>query len=307
MGRNKENVAFIGLGAMGLPMARRLIGAGHSVTVHDRSTDAYTAIAEIGGKAADSAAAAAKGADFLILMLPTIDIVDAVLEGAGQALAALPQTAIVVNMSTVSPSQNRALSERVTDTGRTFIEAPVARGPDHAAQGTLSILVGGPQPGFDRVLPLMQVMGESVLHCGDVGSASALKLATNYLGLASNIAAAEALAFARCFGVGEAEAIDFMMQTAAGKGYLGTVYPNKVLAGDLSPGFPAELALKDLGLALQSGRDAGLDLVIGDAITPLYAREVDAGRGRNDLTGIYRTILSGIDSLSGDDIQQHSQ
>ena len=275
---------------MGFPMANCLLKANVDLTVYDIANEACSALEANGAKVAATPAEAVVKADIIILMLPTINTVLAVLQDDQGALAAAPADATFINMSTVSPAQNRALARDVVATGRRFVEAPVARGPDHATTGELSILSGGKSAECEAVLPVLSILGESIRYCGDVGAASALKLATNYLGMASNVAAAEALTFAKAHGVEESDTIEFMMQTAAGKGYLGVVYPNKVLADDLTPGFPVELALKDLKLAQEAGAKIGLDLTIGNAMRPHYENEVSQGRGRLDLTVVYRSI-----------------
>ena len=294
MGSGRE-IGFIGLGTMGLPMAKCLLAAGYRVVGRDPQPEAMGQLKRAGGQGVRTAAEAAGSADVTILMLPDISVINRVLDGPEGVLAAVSRDRIVINMSTVSPTENRKLCDRLAQRGVRFVEAPVARGPDDAAVGKLSILVGGTRQDTDDVEPLLRVMGETVLHCGAIGSASAMKLATNYLGISSNIIAGEALALARSFGIDERFAIEFMMQTAAGQGYLGTVYPRKVLAGDTTAGFPIELALKDLKLALGAGEGKGLDMVVGKAIRPCYENAVRDGLGRRDLSALYTFAIRETD------------
>lgn len=283
-------VGFIGIGVMGMPMARNLIEAGHQVRAFDINAEALATLASHGAEATTSAAAAATDVEFVVTMLPRSEHVEAALFGPDGAAAALDEGALLIEMSTVLPSAFDRVAARLAEQGKRAIDAPVGRSSAHAVEGKLLIMVGGEDDDVARALPVLQCFGDTIVHCGPSGSGMRTKLINNYVSIVSNVVVAEGLAAAEAAGLDRDLVIDVLLGTTAGQGHLATTYPAKVLAGDLEPGFMVDLAHKDLGLALQMGQDTAVPLPMGEAALTVYELAQDEGRGRQDWTAILDAV-----------------
>ncbi len=286
-----RTVGFVGLGTMGAPMARNILRSGISVRVYDESRDARGAFADTRAVVCSTLPETYQGCESIVLMLPTIKEVETVLLGDTRALSEANPGCVIVNMSTVSPLENEKIASELHSRGLRFVEAPVARGSDNAHDGTLLIMAAGHTSAVEAVRPVLDTMGETIV-CGAIGAASAMKLVNNYLALLSNVVTAEALSLARAYDLDEQFALDVMANTAVGQGYARVVYPKKVLAGDVTAGFPIELALKDLRLATTDGKRLGVAMLSGDVADAIYSAAIDDGRGRQDATAIYQMMSS---------------
>ena len=285
-----SRVGFIGVGVMGMPMALNLIEKGHRVKAFDISPAALEAIGRKGAETAASPRDAAEGADFVITMLPTGKVVAYAVFGPEGAAESLGDDSLLIEMSTGLPSHFDMLAERLTSQGKRAIDAPVGRTSREAETGTLLIMVGGETEDVERARPVLECMGDTIIHCGATGSGIRTKLVNNYLSIVSNVVVAEALALAESAGLDRDTAIDALMGTTAGRGHLGTTYPVQVLAGNLDPGFMVDLARKDLGLALEMGRDNDSPTVMGAAALPVYDDAQLHGLGGQDWTAVYNLV-----------------
>ncbi len=285
-----SRIGFIGIGVMGMPMAVNLIKAGHRVQVFDISPTAMESARQQGAQTADSPKHAAEGADFVITMLPTSQHVAEAVFGPEGVAEALGGKALLIDMSTGLPSDFDALADRLRSQNRRAIDAPVGRTSKEAEQGTLLIMVGGEVDDVIGARPILECLGDTVIHCGPAGAGIRTKLVNNYLSIVSNVVVAEALALAEGAGLDRNTVIEVLMGTTAGQGHLGTTYPGKVLAGELEPGFMVDLALKDLGLAQQMSTECGSPNVMGEAALPVYSRAHQQGLGRLDWTVIYKMV-----------------
>ena len=285
-----SKVGFIGVGVMGMPMARNLIGGGHRVRAFDVDSGALEAIGQDGAAQARSAGDAALGADFVITMLPTGDHVAEAVFGVDGIAGSLGRDSLLIDMSTGLPAHFDTTARRLESEGRRMIDAPVGRTSREAEEGTLLIMVGGDAEDVARAGPVLECMGDTIVHCGPAGAGIRTKLVNNYLSIVSNVVVAEALALAEGAGVDRDIAIDVLMGTTAGRGHLATTYPAKVLADDLEPGFMVDLARKDLGLALRMSAESGSSSSMGIAAIPFYESAQDHGMGRKDWTAIYNLI-----------------
>src|SRR5512133_1540405 len=194
-----ERVAFVGLGIMGGPMARNLREAGFELSVYTRTREkAERFAAEHGARAAATPAEAAEGADAFITMVPDAPQVEEVLFGDAGAAAALPDGALVVDMSTTSPTSSRAIAERLSP--HDFLEAPVSGSKPKAEDGTLTIFAGGEPAAFERAHPLFDAMGELIVHVGPLGHGQMAKLLTNTMGAVHAAVLAEAIRTAKAVG-----------------------------------------------------------------------------------------------------------
>lgn len=285
-----SKVGFIGVGVMGMPMALNLIKGGHRVRAFDIAPGTLEVIGKEGAEPATSPKHAAEGADFVITMLPTGHHVAEAVFGAKGAAQSLGVDTLLIDMSTGLPSDFDALAKRLESGGKRAIDAPVGRTSKEAEEGTLLIMVGGETRDAERARPILECMGDTIIHCGPAGAGIRTKLVNNYLSIVSNVVVAEALAIAESAGLDRDTVIEVLMGTTAGRGHLGATYPAKVLAGDLEPGFMVDLALKDLGLAMQMSADNGSSSAMGTAALPFYHRAHHQGLGRRDWTAIYNLV-----------------
>ncbi len=289
-------VGFIGTGVMGLPMARNLIKGGFEVTAFDVNPDALQTLRRDGGAVAGSAGDAASGADVVITMLPNGEhVMDAVF-GQNGAIHGMADGTMLIDMSTILPTVTDQIAARLRASGRRLVDAPVGRTSQHAVDGKLLIMAGGDAADIEAGRPLLACMGDTIVHCGPVGSGSRMKLVNNYLSIACNVVTAEALVLAEQSGLDRDLAIEVMMGTTAGQGHLATTYPRKVLQGDVTPGFMVDLAHKDMGLALDFAAHLKTPLPMGAIARQTYTSAQLQGRGRDDWTAILETVreLAGL-------------
>lgn len=285
-----SKVGFVGVGVMGMPMALNLMAGGHRVRAFDIVPDALAAAGRHGAEVATSPGDAAAGADFVITMLPTGKHVAGAVFGTDGIAGSLGDDALLIDMSTGLPSHFDDLAERLGSQGKRAMDAPVGRTSREAEQGTLLIMVGGDTEDVERAHPVLECMGDTIIHCGPAGAGIRTKLVNNYLSIVSNVVVAEALSLAEGAGLDRDTVIEVLMGTTAGRGHLGTTYPAKALAGDLDPGFMVDLALKDLALALEMSADAKSQTVMGAAALPVYDEAHQRGLGRRDWTAIYNMV-----------------
>ena len=288
-----SKVGFIGVGVMGMPMALNLIGGGHRVRAFDIAPAALEAVGRRGAEVATSPRDAAEGADFVITMLPTGENVADAVFGPDGAAESLGNDSLLIEMSTGLPSHFDCIGGAVALDGHRAIDAPVGRTSKEAEEGTLLVMVGGEPEDVERARPILEYMGDTIIHCGPAGAGIRTKLVNNYLSIVSNVVVAEALALAEGAGLDRDTVIEVLMGTTAGRGHLATTYPAKVLAGDLDPGFMVDLARKDLGLALQMSADNGSSGAMGASALPFYDAAHHQGLGRRDWTAIYNLVTRG--------------
>src|SRR5882724_398755 len=248
-------VGFVGAGLMGAPMVRRLVEAGHDVTVSSRDP---ARLAGTGWRVVGSPAEAADGAEVVCSIVPDSPEVTAVV---GSVLKTAAPGAVLVEMSTISPTTARELAARCAAAGVDYLDCPVSGGPPGAETGTLAIWVGGAAEALERARPVLDVIGrpDRVRLCGAVGAGLAVKLANNFLGAVNAAASAEALALAREAGVDPALVVEAVSDGTGANWQLANLFPRKVLQGDFEPGFRITHMGKDLRIAAEMAGDHGLD------------------------------------------------
>ncbi|HZS36392.1 MAG TPA: NAD(P)-dependent oxidoreductase [Polyangia bacterium] len=275
------NVAFLGLGTMGAPMAANVLARGHALTVWNRTASRADALVAKGAALAATPGDAAAGAEVVILMLADPRAVDAVLDGV---LEKLPPGAIVIDMSTVDPATARRSDERVRARGGRFLDAPVSGTRKPAVDGTLLIMAAGPADALERARPVLEAMGR-VLHVGAVGQGMAMKLILNGLGAHMITAFGAMLAF----GVKQGLDPRAMLDVIGGGAFSSPLYKAKgerILARDFHADFTLALTLKDQELVLATARSLGVELPTLEAVRAQLADAVAAGLGGDDLCGI---------------------
>jgi 2-hydroxy-3-oxopropionate reductase len=292
-------VAFIGLGIMGLPMAKNLLEAGYDVVGHNRSRGKVDTFVEAGGKGADSAVDAAGQAEVVITMLPDSPDVEAVLLGTGEGDGVFDHAAkgaLVVDMSTIRPDTARHLAEVGASKGLRVLDAPVSGGDQGAIDGTLSIMVGGSEEDFERGKPLFDAMGKTVAHVGPAGAGQTVKAANQLIGAGNLQLVAEALVFLEAQGVDTQTAAKVLAGGMAASAMLERKGP-AMLARDFKPGFRVELHHKDLGIVQAAAREAGVAIPLGAVVSQLMGSLVAQGHGALDHTA----LVTLVEQLSGRD------
>ncbi len=251
-------LGFIGLGAMGEPMAALLARAGHALAVHDADSGRTAAVAAaIGAVAAATPAEAAAGCDLLVTMLPSSAVVEAVLSGENGALPALKEGAVVLEMSSGVPETTQALAATAAARGVTLLDAPVSGGVPRARSGELAIMVGGDAGAVASAEPVLRVMGSSVVHTGAVGSAHAMKALNNLVSAGGFLIGVEALLIGARFGLDPELMVDVLNVSTGMNNSTQKKFKQFVLSRRFDAGFGLDLMVKDLGIALGVARATG--------------------------------------------------
>jgi len=284
-GFTMKKIGFIGLGIMGTPMAKNLLKAGYSLTVYDIVSDRIDELVAAGAETGSSSKEVAAKSELVITMLPNSpEVKEAVLGADGVLDGAKPGT-ILVDMSSIAPAASKEVSEKANKKGVAVLDAPVSGGEPKAVDGTLAIMVGGPQKTFDEVKDILAVMGASVTRVGEIGSGNMTKLA-NQIIVALNIAAmSEAMVLAAKAGVDSEKVFEAIRGGLAGSTVLNAKMP-LVLQGNFKPGFRIELHIKDLANALDTAHEVGVPVPLSSAVMEvMQALKVD-GKGGDDHGGI---------------------
>ncbi len=278
------DIGFIGLGTMGLSMARNLVAGGHRVVGYDVSQSAIDSLVADGGHAADSAEATARGAEIVVTMLPNGSIVEDALLGA--AAAALKPGAVVIDMSTIHPLETDRIRARLGELSIAMVDAPLGRTAAEAKTGKSLIMAGGLPEHLEQCGPIFDCIGDTVVDCGGPGMGSRMKIVNNFMTTTLNVLTAETLSLAESVGLNVDTAIEVMSGTPAGRSHMLTTYPAKVLNDDLSPAFMIDLARKDLDIAIDLAAKQKTPLTIGSAAMNTYNAAQADGRGAQDWTAV---------------------
>jgi 3-hydroxyisobutyrate dehydrogenase len=286
-----SRIGFVGVGHMGQPMVRRLAGAGYVVAAYDTSEQARARIRGVEGlTVAETVTAVADGADAVILMLPDSGVVEHVLLDEG-LLGHVAPPAAVVDMSSSEPARTRALAERAALRGVTLIDAPVSGGVAGARDGTLTIMVGGPEASLARLRPVLEVLGSKVVHAGDiVGAGHAIKALNNLMSAAHLLVSSEALLAGRAFGLDPAVMLDIVNGSSGRSGSTENKWPRFILPGRFDSGFGLRLMLKDMKVALQLEHAAGIRAPLSQAAVDAWASAAAALPANADHTEIARWL-----------------
>jgi 3-hydroxyisobutyrate dehydrogenase-like beta-hydroxyacid dehydrogenase len=278
------NVGFIGLGKMGGPMARNLINAGHSLVVNDMNEAATAAHRELGATWAATPRELASNSEVIFTSLPGPAEVDAVALGSDGLIEGIKPGAIYVDLSTGSPTAIRQVAERIEAAGAHVVDAPVSGGVQGADKGTLAVMVGGAPEIVERVRPLLDVLGASVLHVGGVGSGTVAKLVHNAISMTTRIVIQEGMALAVKAGVDPNVMLDVLRDASFGKQLVLTDHiPDLVLKGDFDhPRFSLGLSHKDVSLALELAREMDVPMAMADMAIEEIQRGIDRGWADRD-------------------------
>ena len=289
-------IGFIGLGNMGLPMARNLLAAGHQVTGFDLSEDACATLAAAGATRAGSATAAATGVAVVVTALPAARHVRAVYQGDEGILAAAATGTVFIDCSTIDVDTARAVIAEAGERGQAMVDSPMSGGVGGATAGTLTFMVGGSEAAFAAARPVLEAMGKNIFHAGGAGAGCAAKICNNMMLAIQMIAVCEGFNLAERLGL-EAAKLYEISSTATARCWSLNDYcpvPGPVPASpanrDYEPGFAAALMLKDLRIAMQAAQAAGAHTPLGAQATQIYALMELAGQSDRDFSGVIRLL-----------------
>jgi 2-hydroxymethylglutarate dehydrogenase len=271
-------VGFIGIGQMGVHMARRVLMAEHSLVVHDANKDAATSLVDAGAEWAATPGAVAEACRMVITCLPTPAIVEEVVYGDEGLKSAWRPGDVYVDMSTNSPSTVRRIAEDAKVMGVDILDAPVSGGTRGAEAGTLTIMVGGDPAALETVRPVLEPMAGKIFHVGDIGCGNVAKLVNNMIGLACNSICAEGFVLGVKGGI-DPQVLYELLSVSTANNWSLQQYPNTVFKGNFDPGFKISLAFKDIGLALGLGDDFGVPLPVAEAVKADLGNAVEHGLG----------------------------
>ena len=283
------SLACIGLGALGLPMAANLQAAGYALHVHTRSRAAESDASLVGATPARTPAAAVLGCKALLLCVSDDAAVESVLWGEQGAGPTLAPGSLVIECSTISPATARAMADRLAERGVQFIDAPVTGGTEGAQAGRLTVLCGGEVSDLERARPVLEVIGGSIHHFGAVGSGQQVKAINQVLVAGSYAAVAEAIALGQHLELPMPAVVEALRHGAAGSWAL--AHRSSAMLNDHYPlGFKLALHHKDLSIALEAARNAGLHLPITQAVQEQEQALMQAGFGDSDVSVLRRSL-----------------
>jgi 3-hydroxyisobutyrate dehydrogenase len=288
------NIAFIGIGNMGGPMALNLIKAGHDVCVFDLSESAVARLVSAGASTKNSVIDCVKGAQFIISMLPAGKHVDSVyLSSETSLINHIAEGSVVIDSSTIDATTSRKVAKALAEKGVLFVDAPVSGGVGGAIAGTLSFMVGGSDEEFTLVEPILNAMGKNIFHAGDHGAGQIAKVCNNMLLSVLVIGTSEALQLGLANGL-DAKVLSNIISKSSGSNWTLDVYnpcpdvmENVPSSNDYQGGFMVELMTKDLGLAMDTAVDSQSSTPMGALARNLFAMHAASGNGKKDFSSIF--------------------
>jgi 4-hydroxybutyrate dehydrogenase/sulfolactaldehyde 3-reductase len=287
MATGAERVGFIGLGNMGGPMATNLAAKGHPVTVLDRVPQRTQGPVAAGAAVAVDLPSLIAASDIVVTMLPDTPDVEAVVLGPDGVLARGRPGMLHLDTSTIAPEASRAMAARLAERDVRFVDAGVGRSPAHAGRGECLFMVGAEPDDLERVRPLLEAMGNKIIHAGPPGSGIALKIVNNYVAMSLCQLNAEAFTMAAKLGLPARTLFDVVTSSLSSNDHLKLYWPTKALGGDIEPGFALDLAYKDLSIGVAAAEAVGAPAHVGRAAHAAMARaRAELGLGQRDVTAL---------------------
>lgn len=285
--KKQTYVGFIGLGAMGAPMARRLLDAGHKLVVNDVNEEAMDKLVEVGAQRAGSAREVASLAEIVFVSLPTPAVVESIAHEVLQGEA----VRLYIDLSTTGPTVAKRVAQALAAKGIASLDAPISGGVMGASNGTLCIMTSGPREAFERARPLLDRLAKSLFHAGlEIGQGQALKLANNILGASALIAAVEGLAMCVRMGIDPNQAMEVFNASTGRSLATEMLVPRAVISGAYNFGFRLELMHKDVRLCLQESEALGVPMWQGAATGQMWNFAMTQGMGKEDFSAIAKLV-----------------
>ena len=282
---NTTQIGFVGLGIMGKPMAKNLIDAGYSLTVFDINQVAVDELVSYGCTKANSGKEISESSQYIITMVPdSADSEKAILGDSG-VLEGASTGKIIIDMSSIAPGVSQKIANMCEANGVNFLDAPVSGGEPKAIDGSLAIMVGGKENIFTQCKPIFEVLGSSVVLCGNYGAGNTTKLANQIIVAANIEAVSEALVLAKKAGLDPNTVFNAIKGGLAGSTVLNAKAP-MMITGDFNPGFRIKLHQKDLHNALLTGKELGVPLPVTSLIQQMIGSLMNKGKGDLDHSAI---------------------
>ena len=294
-----QKVGFIGLGIMGMPMARNLLKAGFEVVAYNRTASKAEALAKEGARKANSPKELAMECPVVITIVSDTKDVVAVILGKDGVIEGARPGSVVIDMSTISPQATREITARLKEKGVSMLDAPVSGGDVGAAKATLAIMVGGDGEVFQRCQPIFEAMGKNIVHVGGNGMGQTVKLMNQILVVGNLNAVVEALVFTQRSGADLDKAIDAVKGGAAGSWQLANLGP-RIIRRDFSPGFMVDLVQKDLRLVMEAAAEMGLPLPVTSLVSQMYCSLQGSGEGGSGT----QVLVKALEKLAGVEVRQ---
>jgi 2-hydroxy-3-oxopropionate reductase len=286
---NNPTIGFIGLGIMGKPMARNLLNAGYSLVVHNRSRGAVEELTKEGAQAAASAQEVAARSEVVITILPDSPDVESVYAGGNGVFSGAKPGMLLIDMSTISPIVSRKLAQEADQRGIDMLDAPVSGGEAGAVSASLSIMIGGKPPGVERAMPIFQALGKNIVHVGEAGAGQVTK-AANQMVVGTTIAiVSEALVLAAKAGVDPAKVRQALLGGFAQSRIL-EAHGQKMLERTFKPGFRIRLHEKDMKIALATGAEYGVPLMVTGQVGQIMTAMRSMGNGELDHSALVKFV-----------------
>lgn len=285
-------IGYVGLGTMGAPMARNLLTAGFEVRVHNRTRDKEKPLAEAGASRAASPQEAAQNADVVITNVSDTPDVEAVVLGENGAIHGMKKGSVLVDVSTISPSATRQIAKQLSEKGVDMLDAPVSGGSEGAQKGTLSIMVGGKAEVVEKLMPVLEAMGSTITHVGDIGSGQITKAINQVIIAGTYAAVAEGMALGLAAGI-DIEAAHRAVSGGAAGSWTLTNRGGNMIKNDYPLGFRTRLHRKDLVIALETARDLGVPIPVAAYVEQIETSLLKRGYGDEDVSNIARIVREG--------------
>jgi 3-hydroxyisobutyrate dehydrogenase len=282
-------VAFIGMGTMGTAMALNIIKAGHEVTVHNRSREKEEPVAKAGARRAGSPKGASQGADIIITCVSDTPDVEAVILGENGIIHGAQTGAIVVDMSTISPSATLRMAAQLARKGIRMLDAPVSGGSEGAQKGTLAIMVGGEAADMAKAMPVLSAMGKSITHVGPSGAGQLTKAINQVIISGAYLAVAEGVTLGLKAGLDMEKVVQALAGGAAGSWVLNFRSAN-MIKNEYPLGFRVRLHRKDVGIALETAKEMGVFLPCAALVEQIENGLMSLGYGDEDMSAMARMI-----------------
>ena len=291
-------IGYIGLGIMGKSMARNIMKAGYPVVVHNRSRQSVKELVAEGAIEAHSPAEVAGQVDIVFTNLPDSPDVESVALGAGGIIEGAHDGLIYIDNSTIKPATARSVGGTLSEKGVVMLDAPVSGGDVGALNGTLTIMVGGPEEALQKALPVLEVLGKTITHVGALGDGQIAKAANQIMVAAQMVAMGELLILAQKAGADPEKVVEAIRGGAAGCWTLDNK-PQRLFAGNREPGFKAYMQAKDLGIVMDTAREYGIPLPSAAVHTQLFNAMLEMGMRDLDNSA----VLGVIEKLAGEELK----
>lgn len=277
----KPIIGYIGLGVMGNACANNLLKAGYPLHIYARRPEQMQGLIQAGAQSSTSPQSLAQSCDIIFTNVSDTSDVQQVILGEQGVIRGAKAGSVVVDMSTILPSASRQIAAALAEKNIEMLDAPVSGGSQGAIEGTLSIMVGGKAEVFQRVLPVLQVMGKNIVHIGDSGAGQVAKACNQIIVTQTLAAIAEAFTLATVAGVDAGKVRQALLGGFAGSRML-DVHGQRMLTHNYTPGFKAHLHQKDMHIVQQFAAEQGIDLPSNDLVTGYINALVEAGLGEQD-------------------------